>query len=182
MEELPRYGAVRALVASNAFHHLGIPAWHTRFPDAEVFAPEQSIPRVQRQTKVQGIRPVAEAAAIAGPGVELIDMPHYRTGEILVRISTGRGLVWYVTDVLSNMPRLPRHPLFKLLYKVSRSAPGLKVNNIASLFMVRDKVALKSWLASELDKAPPRWLIPAHGDIVEIGADPDALRAALAVR
>jgi len=38
-EDLRPYGPVRALVASNAFHHMGIPEWSRRFPDAAVFAP-----------------------------------------------------------------------------------------------------------------------------------------------
>jgi len=42
--------------------------------------------------------------------------------------------------------------------------------------MVKDKPALKHWLAAEFDKAPPRWLIPTHGDIVELGSSPEAVR------
>lgn len=175
-EALQRHGPVRALVASNAFHHMGIPEWKQRFPDAAVFAPAQAIARVERQTSLQGIRPLADAAAIAGPRVELIDMPHYRTGEVLVRIRTDRGLVWYVTDVIMNMPVLPAHPIVKLVFKLSGSAPGLKYNNIAPLFMVKDKKALRQWFGDEYRKAPPRWLIAAHGDIADFGADPQAGR------
>lgn len=175
-EDLQPHGPVRALVASNAFHHMGIPEWKKRFPDAAVFAPAQSIARVERQTKVQGIRPLAEAAAIAGARVDLVDMPHYKTGEVLVRIRTDRGLVWYVTDVIMNMPTLPANPIVKLLFKVSGSAPGLKYNNIAPLFMVKNKKALRRWLAEEYRKAPPRWLIASHGDIADFGSDPQAGR------
>src|SRR6185503_4095283 len=62
-EDLSRYGPVRALVASNAFHFMGIPEWKKRFPDATLFAPAQSIARVERQTKLHGIRPLAEASS-----------------------------------------------------------------------------------------------------------------------
>ena len=175
-EDLQRHGPVRALVASNAFHHMGIPEWKRRFPDAAVFAPAQSIARVERQTRLQGIRPLAEAAAIAGPRMELIDMPHYKTGEVLVRIRTDRGLVWYVTDVIMNMPTLPANFIVKLLFKWTGSAPGLKYNNVAPLFMMKDKKALRRWFAEEYRKAPPRWLIPSHGDIADFGADPQAGR------
>ncbi len=175
-EDLQRYGPVRALVAPNAFHHMGIPAWKRRFPDAAVFAPAQSIARVERKTGLHGIRPLAEAAAIAGPRLQLTDMPHYRTGEALVRTSTDRGLVWYVTDVIMNMPALPAHPVAKMLFKLSGSAPGLKYNNIASLFMVKNTKALKRWLAAEYQKAPPRWLIAAHGDVADFGANPQSGR------
>jgi hypothetical protein len=45
--------------------------------------------------------------------------------------------------------------------------------------MVRDKAALRGWLAGEFAAAPPRFLIPAHGEIVDAAADPDALRKRL---
>jgi hypothetical protein len=175
-EDLSRYGRVGALVASNAFHHMGIPEWKRRFPDAAIYAPAQAIARVERKTKLTGIRPLAETSSVTGSRLELIDMPHYKTGEVLVRIKTGRGLVWYITDFAMNMPELPAHPVARLLFKLSGSAPGLKFNNIGSLFMVRDKAGLKRWLASEFDKAPPRWLIMTHGDIVEVGPNLEAVR------
>jgi hypothetical protein len=176
MEQLRGYGPIRALVAPNAFHHLGLVDWHTRFPEATVFAPQQSIERVKRHTKIDDIRPLSEAASISGPRAELVDMPHYRTGELLLRIRTEAGIVWYVTDVITNLSELPRNPLFKLLYRVSGSAPGLKFNNFAALAMVRRKKALKRWLAEQIDAAPPRWLIPAHGEIAAIGDQPETLR------
>jgi hypothetical protein len=181
-DALSRHGPVRALVASNAFHHLGLPEWKARFPEAALFAPAQSIARVERQTKLRGIRPLAEASAIAGDGLELVDMPHYKTGEVLVRIATERGLVWYVTDVVMNFPKLPPNPIVKLMFGLSGSGPGLRFNNIAPLFMVRDKAALKCWLAAELEKSPPSWLIPTHGDIVECAPNRDALRKLFAPR
>jgi len=177
LDEVERFGPVCALVASNAFHHMGLPRWKQRFAQAALFAPAQSIARVRRQSGLQDIRPLAEAEALTGPRLALLDMPHYRTGEALVRIDTARGRVWYVTDVILNMPVLPGHPLPRLLFKLSGSAPGLRYNNIAPLFMVRDKAALRRWIALEAAERPPRWLIPAHGNVVDFQADPDAARA-----
>jgi len=174
-DSLSQYGTVRALVASNAFHYLGISEWKSRFPEAALFAPAQAIDRVERRTKLTGFRPLADAAAITGPRVELTDMPHYKTGEVLVRIASDKGLLWYVTDVILNLPRLPDNPVVKLLFRLSDSAPGLKLNKIAPLFMVRDKLALKRWLAAEFDRAPPAWLIAAHGDPVDCVANRDAI-------
>lgn len=169
-EGLSPYGPVVALVASNAFHHLGLPEWKRRFPAAAVYAPAQAIARVERKTKIAGIRPLAEAAPVAGRDVELIDMPHYRTGEVLVRMKSTRGLAWYVTDFMMNMTVLPGNPIARLVFRLTNSAPGLKFNNIAPVFMVRDKTALKRWLAAEFDKAPPQWIIPAHGDVAQADA------------
>jgi hypothetical protein len=175
-DDLLQYGPVRALVASNAFHYLGIREWKARFPDAAIFAPAQSIARVEKHSSLRGIRPLAEATPITGTAVELIDMPHYKTGEVLVRITTERGVVWYVTDVIMNMPALPRNPVIKLMFRLSGSGPGPRFNNIAPLFMVQDKAALRRWLCEEFRKAPPDWLIATHGDIVDFKQNPDVGR------
>lgn len=175
-DDVARFGDVRALVASNAFHHLGLPVWKARFPAAEIFAPAQSIARVAKQSKLAGIRPLAEAGAITGADLELIDMPHYRTGEVLVRIRTERGVVWYVTDVIMNLPALPPNRLVRTMFRLSGSAPGLRFNNIAPLFMVRDRAALRTWLAQEFAKDRPAWLIAAHGNIVDFTTERDAAR------
>ncbi len=176
-EDLSAYGTVRALVASNAFHHLGLAEWKAQYPDALIFAPAQSIARVERQTKLRGIRPLAEAASIMGSRLELTDMPHYRTGEVLVRMATERGLAWYVTDIIMNLRALPRNPVVSLMFWLSGSGPGLRINNIAPLFMVRDKAALKRWLTAEFERTPPDWLIPTHGATVDGGANREQLRA-----
>ena len=174
---LAERGPVRALVATNAFHTLGLAPWKARFPAAAVFAPQQSLQRVTKVSGVAGIRPLGEAAAITGERVTLVDLPYFRTGEALIKVSTAEGLIWYVTDIILNLPRLPPHPLFNVLFRLSDSAPGLRLNRIAPLFMVRDRSALRHWLANEAGREKPRWLVPAHGDIVELGAAPTSLEA-----
>ena len=175
-DDLSQFGAVRALVASNAFHYLGLREWKVRFPDAAIFAPAQSIARVEKHSTLTGIRPLADARSMTGADLELVDMPHYKSGEVLVRIATERGLVWYVTDVIMNMPVLPSNPIIRLMFRLSGSGPGLRFNNIAPLFMVKDKAALRRWLADEFRKAPPRFLIATHGDIVDLTSNPEAGR------
>jgi len=176
-DDLVPYGKIAALVASNAFHHMGLGEWKTRFPDAAVFAPAQSVARVEKHSKLSGIRPLAEAKAITGEHVELVDMPHYKTGEVLVRIRTTRGPVWYVTDIIMNLRELPPNPVVNLLFRLSKSAPGLRFNNIAPLFMVADKAALRRWFTDEFKKAPPAWLIATHGDPVDFASDSEARRS-----
>jgi len=178
-DDLVPYGKVDALVATNAFHYMGLREWKARFPEARVFAPAQSVARVEKHSKLTGIRPLSEADAVAGDGLELIDMPHYKTGEVLVRITTTRGVVWYVTDVIMNLRALPANPLFHAMFRLSKSGPGLRFNNIAPLFMAADKLALRRWLTDELRKAPPAWLIVTHGEPIAFASDPEAQRSLL---
>jgi hypothetical protein len=179
--ELEAHGKVTALVASNAFHHMGLASWKARFPSASVFAPAQSITRVEKHSKVQGIRPLSEAGSVTGPHVELVDMPHYKTGEVLVRIRTQAGMVWYLTDVVMNLPALPGFP-FNLLFGVTRSAPGLRLNGVASLFMMKDRRAVWRWLKREVEQQPPALLLPCHGDVVRMDPPGRQLLDAIALR
>jgi hypothetical protein len=174
-QSLERYGPVQGLVASNAFHHMGIPEWKRRFPSAAVFAPAQAIARVQRKSGIRGIQPVSDANTLLRGRAELTDMPYYRTGEALARIRSARGLAWYMTDIVINVNDPAVNALFRLLLRVVYGR-GLHYNRIAPLVMVRDTAALKRWLAEEYRKDAPRWLILAHGDTVDFSADTGAAR------
>ena len=171
-EALAARAPVRALVATNAYHTLGVAPWKARFPEAAVFAPPQSLQRVTKVSGVGGIRPLSEAAALTGERVALVELPYFRTGETLVKIRTAEGLIWYVTDIILNLPQLPSNPLFATLFRLTDSAPGLRINRIAPLFMVRNRPALWAWLAAEARRDRPRWLVPAHGDAVDLAATP----------
>jgi len=179
-EDLERYGKVRALVASNAFHHMGIPEWKRRYPNAAVFAPAQALERVRRHTGLDDIAPLARMGAIPGDDIEFIDMPYYRTGEALVHIRTAHGVAWYVTDLILNFRELPRHPLIRTLFRLSRSGPGLRFNGVGPLFMVRDRPALRKWIEARFGQDKPRWLIAAHGEAIDVAENREAARALFA--
>ena len=175
-EGIAARGSLRALIAPNAFHTSGIAGWRERFPNAHVFAPAQSAARVRKVSGVIDIQPLSAADGLLGDRVALIDIPHFKTGEALIKVRTERGLLWYVTDILLNLRRLPAHPLFALLFKLSGSAPGFKRNRIAPLFMAQDRAALRRWLGEQAAQDRPRWLIPAHGDVVDLGGTPTRLQ------
>jgi hypothetical protein len=177
--ELEKHGPVKAIVAPNSFHTMGLAAWKARHPGAPVFAPAQSIPRVTKRSKIADIRPVAEMAGLLGEGVEIIDMPHYKTGEVLIRWRIGTGWGWYVTDVVMNL-NAPLKGLFGLLFKWTKSSPGFRRNALAASFMVKDKRALYAWIAEQAEKTPPSLVVACHGDPVRPSDPVVEIKAALA--
>jgi hypothetical protein len=168
LETLEKLGPIAALVAPNAFHLMGLAPWKARFPEAKLFAPAQSIPRLRKKTRLDMIAPVAEAKAFCGDAMELIDMPFYRTGEALVRVPTTAGSIWHVTDVIFNFAKVPPHPIAKFIFTVlSDSAPGFKLAGPSALIMMRDKKSVYRFLKQEAEKDPPIRIVPSHGaDIV----------------
>lgn len=163
--DLEQRGPVRALVAPNAYHTLGVRPWKERFADAAVFAPEQSRARVAKHSKVAGIEPLAKMKSDRA-GVELVDMPHFKSGEVLVRVNAGDRVIWYFTDLVMNLPKLPPSFPMRQVFGWTKSAPGLRPNWLATTFMVKDKAPLFRWLRSEVEKAPPTTILSAHGDHV----------------
>ncbi len=168
-------GPVAAVVAPNAFHTMGIRSWHERFPKAELFAPEQSVARVQKKGGVTGVKPLSAAKDVCGDALELIDMPHYKSGEVLVRAPSGSGPVWHVTDVIFNWPSLPPGFIVKLIFNVlTDSAPGFKLAGPPRLFQMRDARGVYRWLKELAAKAPPARIVPSHGEDVVL--DPPGQR------
>jgi hypothetical protein len=164
---IAKRGPVAAIVAPNAFHNMGIRAWHERFPDAKLFAPEQSIARVQSKGNVTGVKPLSEAGDVAGDAIELVDMPHYKTGEVLVCAKSPKGPIWHVTDVIFNWPKVPPSLFVKIVFTMlTDSAPGFKLSGPAAFLMMRDKRGVYRWLKERAQKAPPARIVPSHGDDV----------------
>jgi len=167
--EVEGMGEVVAIVAPNRMHTLGIASWSARFPKANVYAPAQAADTVAKKAGVS-VHPVSEATGLLGSEIELLDMPHYKAGELLVRMKTPAvGVAWYVTDVLFNMPKLPPMPI-GLIFKILGSAPGFKKNPVNAWLMMSDKRAVYRWLKEEGAKFPPSLVIPSHG--VPLKMDP----------
>lgn len=162
---------VAALVAPNAFHHMGLRAWHERYPQARLFAPAQAITRVEKKSKVTRVAPVADSRDVCGDVLELLDMPHYKTGEVLVRAPSPKGPVWHVTDVIFNWPQVPPGLMAKLLFSVlSDSAPGFKLSAPAAFLMIKDKRGVYRWLKELAQRDAPVRIVPSHG--VDLVLDP----------
>ena len=74
----------------------------------------------------------------------------------------------------------PLKGLFGVVFRLTKSTPGLRRNAIAGAFMVKNRRALYAWLAAEAEKTPPTLLVMCHGDPAR-PADPiRAVRDALA--
>lgn len=170
-KELEAKGPLKAFVAPNAFHHMGLPAWKKRYPDVPVFAPAQSIARIGKKSGMNGLQPLADAAKLLGDGIELVDMPHYKTGEVLVRWKIAGGWAWWMCDIAMNLQRENLKGPFGLVFRWTKSGPGFRRNAIAGAFMVKDKRSLYGWIVEQAKEKPPKSLFMCHGDHVH-PADP----------
>lgn len=165
--ELAEFGEVGALVANNGFHHLGQAAWRARFPDARCFAPAEAIPRIKKKNPADlPFEPLSALADLAGPTIGFREAANTKCGESWFWVAGAEGPVWFMSDVLANIPELPGKLLPRLMFKLSKSAPGYRPFGLALKFIVKDKKATLRALRADVSAHPPRAVVPAHGDIL----------------
>jgi len=163
-DALREFGEVRALVANNPFHHLGQAPWRARFPDALSYAPSGALASLDKKARGFTYQPLS---ALGLPAHARFDEPAgFRTGDAFFRIRTGRGAVWYSSDLLTNIQGLPAPPL-RWLFSWTDSAPGFRLFKPGVWFLIRDRKAVRAWMLEHLAEEPPVIVIPAHGPAFE---------------
>lgn len=164
---LEAVGEVGAVVANNGFHHLGLRAWKERYPDARVFAPAAAMARIRKKNpEAPELAPLAELAPLLGPGVGVHEVEDTKCGEMWAWSAIQGGSAWYLSDILANIPELPTNFALKWLFKLTRSAPGYRVFNLALKFTVKDRRAVLRTLAGAMRAHPPTVVVPAHGPVL----------------
>lgn len=184
LRALAAEGEVVALLAINGAHHLGLAGWRSQFPHATSYAARAARERILKRSKDPGpLEPLENLRPLLGDKVQVVAAEGCKIGDAIVRVETERGTVLYVGDFIANIPKLPWNPLFRLIFRLTDSGPGLKVFNIFFKFFVADRPAARDFLIREIEARPPSILVPGHGTIVtQAGLAPtlvSMLRAAI---
>ena len=179
--ELDAHGRVTALVAPNGFHHLGLGPALQAFPAATVYAPEGALRRVKKKQPDLAIRPLSELQAKTEAPASILDVPGYSVGEVWAIVETVAGPLWYVSDSCFNLTKLPHGLAAGLLFKWTKSGPGLCLNGVGNLFFLKDRAGYKQWFEARLAE-PPTLLVPAHGGVVRDDALGNSLKTLLDAR
>jgi hypothetical protein len=164
-ETLEQQGDVSALVAPNAYHNLGQPAWRARFPRAVSFAPSGAHARLSKKTPGVPYRPIEELAHQIRPS-SLFLPEGMKTPDILVRIPTNDGFLWWMGDQFSNSSLADQIWPLRLLARFVGSGLGYRCNSKPELVYVRDRAAWIGSIRKALEECPPTIVVPAHGDPV----------------
>jgi glyoxylase-like metal-dependent hydrolase (beta-lactamase superfamily II) len=160
---LSEFGEVRALIANNAFHHLGQGPWRARFPKAESYVAPQALATLRKKAASIPFRSLDELSL--PPTVKIHVLPGFKNGDVLVSVGTRQGSLWYTGDLLTNIQRTPGPPL-SWLFSWTDSAPGFRLFKLGVWFFVNDKRALKERMNALLAEDPPALIVPGHGPAV----------------
>jgi hypothetical protein len=182
MRDLAAFGEVEAIVANNGYHHLGIARWREQFPKARCFAAPGARDRIAKKSKDAGeLEPLSALQPLLGDRVAVIEAPASKAGETWARAQIAGGWAWYASDLLVNMPQLPPNFIIRTLFKLTKSAPGYKVFNLAVKFIISDKKRALGTMLDDVRKHPPTVMVPAHGVILtdaSIAAETERLLSA----
>ena len=172
LQALERRGGVGAIIATNGFHHLGVPSWTAAFPRARVYAPLVAHPRLRaRRPGLIDILPLQDLATLLPAEVQVRDVPGIKLGDTWVQVKTGRGPIWYVSDSCFSMKEAPARLIPRLLFRWTDSAPGFKINGLALKLFMRDRAAYRRFFLTELERELPSVVVTGHGAVVD---DPGA--------
>jgi hypothetical protein len=168
--DLLQYGEVGALVATNGFHHLGQAEWKQRFPSARSFAPPETSARLAKKNPAAGqFEPLSALAPLLGPSVNIREAPNTRCGETWAWVRSGDQVIWFVSDILANIPFLPGNLLIRAMFSLTGSAPGYRIFGLALGVIARNKKQLLRAMLADMETNPPTVVVPAHGAILRGG-------------
>ncbi len=162
LDALAKLGAVTALLAPNAFHHMGQAQWRKHFPHAVSYAPEDAIKRVSKQSGLDYL-PVSALQPKLGGHVHVIAPNGLKSTDLLVHASTPDGAIWFGGDLISNMAPGEGGLLFRAISRLAGGGPGYRFNPLPSLLYLKDKKAWKADVRERMGRERLLAVVPAHG-------------------
>lgn len=176
LEALGAKGKVSALVAPNAFHHLGQKAWREHFPAAISYAATGSLKRLGSKSPGVPYRPIEELPL--GNGVHVHQFAGMKQPDLLFDVATADGAVWFAGDLISNTQTEDLGWLPRTIFGLMGGGPGYRFNPVPSMVYLADKGQWKAAARAAFADTPPACVFPAHGDPVRQDA-PAATQAIL---
>lgn len=162
-EALEQHGRVTAMVAPNGFHNVGLPEFHRRYPAAVFHASAKAAARIaKRCPELVAAQPLEALQSRLPDHVKIFDGEQLSTPDLFARVESPRGTIWYSNDVLVNLAELPSAFVLRWLFKLTRSAPGFRVNRLVLKFL-RPKAGFAAWLREQFEAHPPAIVVPGHG-------------------
>lgn len=164
--ELSKDGTVSALIAPNAYHHLGQRAWRLHFPSAISYAPDGALPRLSRKSPDVPYRPASDLSETIHPRVSFLVPEGMKSPDMLVRVSDAGSTVWWMGDLFTNNAVADQNWLLRMISPLAGSGVGYRRNSKPGMIYVRNPKAWLHSITNALDAEPPTVVVPAHGNPV----------------
>lgn len=169
--ELDGLGTVRALVSPGAFHNMGLPAWSARYPDAGLYGPAAAAAHIAKtHPELPELKDLEALSKILPAGVTAEDCEGMGQPDAMIIVRREDGITWFTNEVITNWKGWPSKLMFRIIFRLTGSGPGLNVNTMALMLTKGKKPVVKDYFLKTLEEAPLIRLVPCHGEVLE---DPD---------
>ncbi len=167
LASLTALGEPRIMLVPHAKHSMDAAFYKRRFPDLIVVAPDDSKDEIEsrRKVKVDG----SPAAVLPQHGLRLNAIPGIRYTEYAVEVPVDGRWGLMVTDSLGHegpSNYVPDTFTGKMMKLTGPPGGGFGVTRIFRWMMVKDRAALRSWIAAQADRDDLAFVWMAHGEPV----------------
>lgn len=164
-ETIEKHGTPEILLAPNSFHHLSLPRYRERYPEARVVAARRALPRLSEKGN-KGLEAVEDLQAELPEGMRLLVCEGTKTGETIVSVPSDSGRTWIVCDAFFNVAG-PIKGAQATLLKLLKTAPGFSIGTTFWLLALKNTQAYLQWLKARLDEDQPTRMLFSHGEPLE---------------
>lgn len=161
-------GPIKALVSPGAFHHLGLPMWKKRFPDAGIYGPASSVEHIAKQhADLEAVQTFDALRPLLSEEFELGEIEGCKHPDLFLCIERDGHKTWFSNEILTNAADYPSNILFKTVFWITGNAPGIQANTLTAWLIGANKPTVRAFYERKLTECPPTRLVPCHGDVTE---------------
>jgi hypothetical protein len=165
--ELDGLGKVAALVSPGAFHNMGLPWWHERYPEAKLFGTESGLAHIAKvQPDLPPLAPMSGLQALAGDAMTLYETPGKQT-DLLLFVQRGDDVTLFSNEYLVNWVELPGNFVFGLMFKWTNSAPGVRLAKPSAWFLRAKLADVARFCLDKIEVHGVTRFVPCHGAPLE---------------
>lgn len=174
-DRLDALGRVSTLIAPNHFHHLALPAFRARYPEARVLASERAIVRLTSQGH-RDLRAIERASMPEGVSIHVAEGT--RSGETFLSYTRAGKKTLVVCDAFFHVNTPVRGVIGAILHATA-TTPGLKVGRTFKYMALSDARAYRRWAEQTIRAVAPERVLFSHGEPLERAGVTDALLRAI---
>ena len=182
-QDLDKLGTVTALVSPGAFHNMGLLEWSGRYPDAGVYGPGPAAKHIAKaHPKLKPLQDLDALGALLPDDTKVYEVDGCGQPDALLVVTRADGTTWFTNEIITNWAGWPSKLMFRVIFKLTGSGPGLNVNTMALMLLKGKKPAVKAFYEGKLGQHPPTRLVPCHGEVLDDANLKDRLAEVLARR
>jgi hypothetical protein len=160
-------GEITALLAPNGYHHMGQAAWRTRFPGAKSYAPRDALDRLAKKSATIPYEPLDALESRLPDRFEFLRPEGLKATDLMVRVTSGGGTVWYTGDLISNVQKGDVPWAVGVVFSLLGGGAGYRYNGVPALVFMKDRKTWARSVRSAMEKSPPTAILPAHGSALK---------------